>query len=498
MGAPLPSLAPSQSLPSVIPAEGSSVNSSGSLGFIAPSSAKTKGSDQHSFFKSLGTNGRSCGTCHQPSQGMSISVDEINNRFRRSGASDPLFAPVDGANCPNLVPPSETAPSRYYGGRQGRGSDSAKARSLLLKDGLIRVFMPLNPNADFSIEVDHDPYTCNTDPNFAKDPSTGVPIFSMYRRPLISANLAFKTEFLSFGAPGLSNNIMWDGREPTLESQAIGATFGHAQRDLATQGNIPAADVKAIVDYETEFFTAQNDDWRGGGLHRNGGTGGVRNLKVNITPSSKVLPSFPAPGEPFPDPLFIPFNEFDGWATSFSPHQRSVARGQALFNGTAENDRGRFTMGEVAGFNDAFGGPTDPQPRQTCATCHNGMHGGGDMLQSNQRNIGTAGDFAGRGGSALRTDLPIFKITCHNGTPNFRTSPVFKTNDPGLALISGKCNDVGRITVPSLRGLSSRAPYFHDGSANTIADVVKFYNIRFNMGLTSQEKADLTNFLAAL
>ena len=71
-------------------------------------------------------------------------------------------------------------------------------------------------------------------------------------------------------------------------------------------------------------------------------------------------------------------------------------------------------------------------------------------------------------------------------------------NDPGMGLVTGRCADIGKFSVPTLRGLASHAPYFHDGSANTIADEVYFYNKRFSMGLTRQEKTDLTNFLAAL
>ena len=33
------------------------------------------------FFKSLGTNGRSCVTCHQPSQGWTVSAADVQRRF---------------------------------------------------------------------------------------------------------------------------------------------------------------------------------------------------------------------------------------------------------------------------------------------------------------------------------------------------------------------------------------------------------------------------------
>ena len=50
---------------------------------------------------------------------------------------------------------------------------------------------------------------------------------------------------------------------------------------------------------------------------------------------------------------------------------------------------------------------------------------------------------------------------------------------------------------PILRGLAARAPYFHNGSAATLTDVVQFYNSRFNIGFTEAEIADLVAFLRA-
>ena len=73
--------------------------------------------------------------------------------------------------------------------------------------------------------------------------------------------------------------------------------------------------------------------------------------------------------------------------------------------------------------------------------------------------------------------------------------PVVVTNDPGLAMITGLCADIGRFTVPQLRGLAARAPYFSDGSAATLLDVVTFYNNRFQIQLFNQDMEDLVAFL---
>jgi cytochrome c peroxidase len=65
-------------------------------------------------------------------------------------------------------------------------------------------------------------------------------------------------------------------------------------------------------------------------------------------------------------------------------------------------------------------------------------------------------------------------------------------------MISGHCGDIGKFKGPIPRGLAARAPYFQNGSADSLDQVVGFYNQRFQMGLTANEMADLVAFLASL
>jgi cytochrome c peroxidase len=95
-------------------------------------------------------------------------------------------------------------------------------------------------------------------------------------------------------------------------------------------------------------------------------------------------------------------------------------------------------------------------------------------------------------------NLPIYLI---QGCPNPFASgepESFYTTDPGKALISGKCADFNRIKGPILRGLAARAPYFHNGAAADLHEVVNFYNQRFNMQMTDEQKSDLVAFLNSL
>ena len=78
------------------------------------------------------------------------------------------------------------------------------------------------------------------------------------------------------------------------------------------------------------------------------------------------------------------------------------------------------------------------------------------------------------------------------------TGKTITVTDPGRGLISGKFKDIGKTKGPNLRGLAARAPYFHNGSAKDLNAVVEFYNERFHIGFTDQEKSDLVAFLNAL
>jgi cytochrome c peroxidase len=71
-----------------------------------------------------------------------------------------------------------------------------------------------------------------------------------------------------------------------------------------------------------------------------------------------------------------------------------------------------------------------------------------------------------------------------------------QTTDPGRAMITGKWADVSLFKGPVLP--LSCAPAFHNGSAATLEEVLEFYERRFHVGLTPQERADLLAFLRAV
>jgi cytochrome c peroxidase len=121
----------------------------------------------------------------------------------------------------------------------------------------------------------------------------------------------------------------------------------------------------------------------------------------------------------------------------------------------------------------------------TCTTCHNTPNVGSRSFPAPQ-NIGVADSFR------RPADMPLFTLAKKD------TGEILRTTDPGRALVTGRWKDVGRFKVPALRGLSARSPYFHDGSAATLLDVIAFYETRFGFGMTPQQRLDMQAFLRSL
>jgi cytochrome c peroxidase len=398
------------------------------------------------FFQNLGSNGRACITCHQPDQGWSVTPQEIQKRFDATKGLDPIFRLNDGSCSPLADVSTENARRQAY--------------SMLLTKGLIRVGIGIPANAEFELISCDDPY------GFASANE-----LSLFRRPLPSTNLRFLS------------TVMWDGRESipnanlqeNLIRQALDATQGHAQ--LA--GQLTPQQLDDIVDFEMGLTTTQATDSQTGALDAQSGEGGPLRLQhqdffIGINDPLGQNPT----GDSF-NPVAMTL--FDGWDNLHgnapqTADRAAVARGQRLFNTKT------ITITGVGGLNDNLNLPTI---QGTCTLCHDTPNVGNHSVTA-PLNIGL------NDASRRTPDMPLYTLR------NKTTGAVTQTTDPGRALISGKWSDIGKTKGPILRGLAARAPYFHNGSAATFSDVVDFYDSRFNIGFTAQEKSDLIAFLRSL
>jgi len=422
------------------------------------------------FFQSLGTNGRSCGTCHQPSDAMSVSAAHVQMRFDQSQGLDPIFRTNDGSNCDHSIDVSTLS------GRQA-------AYSLLRTRGLIRVALALPTVRDFEVTAVHNPYGCGE-----------VDTLSMYRRTLPATNLRYLTTVMSDGRESSTQTgttpINGENYPQSLMSdlahQAVDATTGHAQAKLPGPTQVQQ---QAIVALEMGLSSAQSEDHGAGTLTAQGAIGGpqaisLQNFFIGINDPVGLDPTNPIPLH-FNTTIF---SLFDAWNGHGDPHRQSIFRGQQIFNTRT------FTITGVAGLNGATfsNGVTAPQSLvSTCGVCHDSPNIGNHSVAA-PLNIGVA-DPPG-GNNVLDTSyLPLITL-CQ--TPALTTC--VQTTDPGRALITGNFADASKFKGPVLRGLAARAPYFHNGSAQSLMDVVTFYDSRFHIGFTAREKADLAAFLSAL
>ncbi len=468
-------------------------NEFGRLGIV--NSAGPIDTRGHPFFEPIGSNGRACVSCHQPSDAMGLSVESIQHQWKVTNGRDALFDLFDGANCPNVT----------------RGDPAS--HSLLLTRGLFRVGLPWPPRdergneiePEFTIEVVRDPTNCNSGPEYGINGTRKE--ISVYRRPRPAANLRYvsssrfgssafigKTGMLAAVDPEtgrpVNMNMMSDARESTLKTQAHSAATGHMQM---AKGLTPAQ-LQQIQDFEMQLYAAQSWSTLGGSLNEPDGPSGLgpramekgedgvlgNNTTRFVFPTENKWADLPEGNTP------------DEKARN--AHRESIQRGHDVFFFRTFWIRDAMHINTVG-----LGNPI----KRTCATCH-GMHMTGMDTANGWMDVGTTNkpwalEPAESPWAKELPPLPLFKVTCREDLPPHPfLGRVIYTQDPGRALISGKCEDVGAIVIQQFRGLAARAPYFSNGSAATLRELVDFYDRRFNIKLTEQERVDLVNFLGAL
>ncbi len=276
----------------------------------------------NAFFQELGTNGRSCFTCHRPAQAWTITPEEIRERFTATRGLDPLFRTNDGSNC---------AGADVSSLRQRR-----QAFSLLLAKGLIRIELNVPANAEFEVVEVDDPYQCGA-------LFTSV---SAYRRPLPTTNLGFISA------------VMWDGRETTphnsihddLLVQTSSAVTTHAEG--AAAGGLTAARNRRLrvgPVHRTDQRTRRRHPEPSRSRVADPGPLSRQEFCLGLNDPLRMLPAKPgACATVSPDWIRSSSRcSIAGW-TEGSPERRAIARGESLFNSRT------FTIANVPGLN---GGP---------------------------------------------------------------------------------------------------------------------------------------------
>ncbi|SJM94854.1 hypothetical protein [Crenothrix polyspora] len=460
-------------------------NAAGILATYSPAGALDV-SENNDFFNALGTNERTCGNCHTPQASWTITPALAQAQFQRTQGTDPLFRPNDGSVSPLADVSTQNARCEAY--------------KMLLKYANIRVGIKMPSTANFSLTNNNisDPYSYASLAN-------GL---SLFRRPMPTTNLSF------------IKGVMWDGRESvisntagfiqftSLGNQANDATQGHAEGPVIT-----AAQKSSIVNFETSLYTAQLKDQGAGNLDQNLGLGGPTNLANPV-----IATSTPSPVAP------VGFTLYEGWSQlpnngNVNATRQAIARGEQVFN--------NGNLGMRA---------TTPALPRRCTTCHTHENVGTYLVQTANApdsetffNVRISEpSFISKINPGLVAELPKytfeFNVIAGKAIPASSVDTVsgaacttasvrckITTTDPGRALITKTYSDINKFRVPALRGLASRPPYFHNGAAKTLDNVVQHYINIFGMQvinspthstdpnvITRQEVSDLVAFLNAL
>ncbi|MFN0250373.1 MAG: hypothetical protein ACKV2T_26070 [Kofleriaceae bacterium] len=402
-------------------------NRAGIAGFYSPLGSLPDLVANNPFFADLGTNGRTCASCHGFEGGFTTS--HAQRLWNQSNGTDPLFmVTFDIGKCPD----SDISTKRKR----------RDAMELTLERGSVRAGMNrVQPTAEFEITMVEDPYHCA---------QTSLTQFFGYRKPnpLTSASQKSSVTW----APGPQPDM-----RATLKGLFVGATLFHGATTVA-----PAVELQEeATDFMLFNYFAQIIDDDAGRLDDDGARGGPVHLAnqdwfLGINHASTGTTTRKV------------FDIFDAWIDSDTGHRRhsrkwraraQIAEGQEIFN-FREN---------------ANGG--------TCSGCHNSP------------NVGTRSVFQLFDIRVVDIDDPeLPRVHLRNKT----TGVTRIVSNLGRAAATGLWADIGRMSVPLLRGLSSRGPYFHAGQARTLMDVVEHYDTAFAFNFTSREKKALAAFLSAL
>lgn len=483
------------------------------------------------FFQPLGKQfATTCEHCHFASDAWGISAAHAQKLFDSTAGQHPLFS----------APTANDFHAALALGNGGTLAQRRAAYSLMLDkgDALVRRNLNTTSALDFTVTAVIAPslpaslHTTAVDDEghivsqgtpgskaaipgaaylaYTAQDNGGVPQIWVHRRPLPTTNFKFLTTASWDGQdtrqspnPAIRSTLagVFDIAKGAIRGRQTGATpiapDGHAYTD---------AELNSLANQLTDFmfglFAAQDHDHGAGSLSARGATGGAFHLAnqsfyfgVNdvlqgdlaVESDGTVVLS----GKPFTS---VVFTEFDAWQADPNPHRASIERGQALFNSQ------RLTISGVGGLNNATpilpdGSALDLSGLSSftgsCASCHDAPNVG-DHSTRLPIDIGVSDKAPASLGRAAVSDLPLFILTRN------ADAAIVQTTDPGRAVISGKFAHIGQFKGPILRGMAARAPYFHNGMAARLEDVVNFYDARFDGHFTSKERADLVSFLKSL
>ena len=193
---------------------------------------------------------------------------------------------------------------------------------------------------------------------------------------------------------------------------------------------------------------------------------------------------------------------FANFGKAIGAYEHLLVSKNSAFDQWAEGNENAMSASQKRGLKIFIG-------KGNCVRCHSGPNfSDGSFHNLGVPQIGGALGVMDDGRYTGISDL----LTGSNST--FNTNSGFNAT-PSVNRVSGLARtdaDIGKFKTPTLRSVNKTPPYFHNGTFNSLWDVVNFYNFAGNAGnfpgtkdpilttrrMTNEEMEDLVNFLKAL
>lgn len=372
------------------------------------------------------TNGRSCTTCHVPEDNFTLTPEHVA-RLLETNPNDPLFAAIDADD-----PTAETLTFEH------------------LEKGLVRVWITLPDNMDVIDEMG-DVITPND-----------------------------RRIFVWRGVPSIADVVLTapyqlDGRVATLEQQAQGAISGHSEGGLVSD-----AELERIAAFERSVFSSDRSRKVADEL-----ASGVEFADVSDVEASMELTAQEQRGRELYEKTCAACHGGANKATIVDREIHDLAfpalkpDGTVLFEVPATDpptpvlvDQPNNEFLNIGSAYEAFLGQLDPDAHSFTKDLSFPNYRYRFYTDSSRTEV--VADLP----PALPLDDPFNMPPDEDGNPV--TGPnlgiQFFSTDPGRSMITGSPYDFEAFDVPTLRGISKTAPYFHNNSAETLVDVVEIYS----------------------
>lgn len=246
----------------------------------------------------------------------------------------------------------------------------------------------------------------------------------------------------------LFSSFFWDGRRPTLESQAGDPFTNPREQGLHDLSNVEIV-VRADPIYANQFAVAY----------------GIKKSEIDIQHIKMAIAAYERS-------LFKPDSSFDLFFSMKNDEMLSdsAKRGFRLFKGLAK-----------------------------CATCHTINKPVATFTDNNFHSLGVGYDKILAKLASLTTDVINASA---NRDDRILSDPDF--SELGRFVVTLNPADIAKFRTPSLRNVALTAPYMHDGSVATLDEAVDrelyYRGLESNspLILTPAEKADIVTFLKSL